>query len=75
MASTTTQSNNARVKFRGQREREMAKPANPLTGETLPKAPKTAKPARVRQRTRMRMKKAAARGLISEKAMAKHFGD
>jgi hypothetical protein len=36
---------------------------------------KAAKPARMRQRARMTARKAAKRGLISEKAMKKHMGE
>jgi Asp-tRNA(Asn)/Glu-tRNA(Gln) amidotransferase B subunit len=80
--ASTTQPNNARVKYRGHQEREMAKPAT-MPGQVDPKMPKgssstpktVAKPSRMRQRQRMRIKKAAKRGLISDKAMAKHFGE
>jgi hypothetical protein len=76
VAQSTIQPNNRAVKFRGQGAREMASPNKLLTsGETVPKAAKIAKPSRVRQRARMRAKKAAKRGLISESAMKKHLGD
>ena len=83
MSTTTTSPNNARVKFRGHKEREMARTTMP--GQVDPKMPKgsmktpktvvkaAAKPARVRQRARMTARKAAKRGLISETAMKKHL--
>jgi hypothetical protein len=81
--STTTSPNNARVKFRGHKEREMARttmpgqvdPKMPKGSMSTPKAAKMAKPSRKRQRARMTARKAARRGLISDKAMAKHFGE
>jgi hypothetical protein len=79
MSGTTISPNNARVKFRGHKEREMARTTMP--GQVDPKmpkgamkTPKVAKPSRARQRARMTARKAAKRGLISDKAMAKHFG-
>jgi hypothetical protein len=77
MASTTTSPNNAAVKFRGRKEREMAR-KDGLTGVStvMPKPAKpAAKPARARQRARMTARKMARRGLISETAMKKHMGE
>ena len=62
----------ARTTMPGQVDPKMPKGSTKTPSPVLKAA---AKPARVRQRARMRAKKAAARGLISDKAMAKHFGD
>lgn len=72
MAESATHPNNVAVKFRGKGEREMPKPpgmdvsttkVSPTKGKKLPR------------RARKVAKAAARRGLISEKAMAKHMGE
>lgn len=77
MASTTTQPHNAAVKFRGQREREMAKTENPMADDSMPKPPTFPKKPgpKYGKRVRKRARIAAKRGLISPKAMAKHMGE
>jgi len=71
MASTSTQSNNARVKFRGHKECEMARTEKPMVGEALPHpSPLRKLPGKkYGKRMRKRARSAAKRGLISEKAM------
>jgi hypothetical protein len=54
---------------------EFAKGASGTKVKGLPKHVGAAKPSRARQRARMTARKAAKRGLISDTAMAKHFGD
>lgn len=77
MASSTTQPNNATVKFRGTTEREMAQTPNPVTGDEAAALPKAAKPPGVKRLpkgTRKKARKLATRGMISPKAMKTHFG-
>jgi hypothetical protein len=85
MAQSVTQPNNRAVKFRGHKEREMAKTKMP--GQVDPKMPKgsmktpktvvkaAAKPARARQRQRQAFRKAAKRGLISDEQMKNFMGE
>jgi hypothetical protein len=81
MSSTTTHPNNARIKFRGRKEREMAKTTMPahVDPKMPPGSMKTPKAAKMQgpkygKRVRKRARSAFKRGLISEKAMAKHMG-
>jgi hypothetical protein len=75
MASTTTQPNNAAVKFRGKTEREMALDPKPAIGEELPKLAKPSGVKRLPKGMRKKGRQLAKRGMISPKAMKTHFGE